>query len=68
MARRLVEMAGNIIMAYLLLLDANRTESFTASANVYNKIADAEVSKHAEYIRNFRPEDLAFYGVAKAEA
>ncbi len=68
MARRLVEMAGNIIMAYLLLLDANRTESFTASANVYNKIADAEVSKHAEYIRNFRPEDLAFYGVASAEA
>ena len=68
MARLLVEMAGNIIMAYLLLLDANRTESFTASANVYNKIADAEVSKHAEYIRNFRPEDLAFYGVASAEA
>lgn len=67
MARRLVEMAGNIVMSYLLLLDANRNESFTASAHVYNKIADAEVSKHAEFIKNFKPEQLAFYGVG-AEA
>ena len=63
MARRLVEMAGNIIMGYLLLLDANRTESFTASAQVYNKIAQAEVSKHAEFIANFKPEQLAAYGI-----
>ena len=63
MARRLVEMAGNIIMGYLLLLDANRTESFTASAQVYNKIAQAEVSKHAEIIANFKPEQLAAYGL-----
>ncbi len=69
MARRLVEMAGNIVMGYLLLLDANRNESFTASANVYNKIAKAEVCKHHEFIKNFRPEQLAFYGVgAVAEA
>ncbi len=68
MARRLVEMAGNIVMGHLLLLDANRNESFTASANVYNKIAEAEVCKHHEFIKNFRPEQLAFYGVGAAEA
>ncbi len=38
MARRLVEMAGNIIMSYLLILDASRNEEFDASARVYNNI------------------------------
>ncbi|WP_301196922.1 acyl-CoA dehydrogenase family protein, partial [uncultured Muribaculum sp.] len=44
MARRLVEMAGNIIMSYLLILDASRNEEFDASARVYNNIAKAEVA------------------------
>ena len=35
MARRLVEMAGNIVMGHLLVLDANRNEAFIGSANVY---------------------------------
>ena len=34
-ARRLVEMAGHIIMGYLLLGDVTRCECFTKSANVY---------------------------------
>ncbi|MDE7426699.1 MAG: acyl-CoA dehydrogenase family protein [Muribaculaceae bacterium] len=63
MARRMVEMAGNIIMSYLLLLDANRNESFTKSARVYNNLAKAEVNKHAEFINNFTPEQLADYNV-----
>lgn len=63
MARRLVEMSGNIIMNYLLLMDANRNDSFVASANVYNKIANAEVVKHSEFIRNFKPEQLSFYNI-----
>ncbi|MCM1518299.1 MAG: acyl-CoA dehydrogenase family protein [Pseudoflavonifractor sp.] len=61
MARRLVEMAGNIIMGYLLLLDATRNESFTRSANVYVKMAQAEVTKHADFIANFNPADIANY-------
>ena len=61
MARRLVEMAGNIVMGYLLLLDANRTESFTRSASVYNKMAQAEVAKHADFIANFDPAQLDLY-------
>ena len=47
MARRMVEMAGNIVMGYLLLQDANTDDSFTKSATVYIKMAQAEVSKHA---------------------
>ncbi len=61
MARRMVEMCGCIVMGYLLVLDANRSESFTASATVYNKLAQAEVAKHADFIANFKPEQLAFY-------
>ena len=61
MARRMVEMAGNIIMGYLLLGDANRNESFVKSATVYNKLAQAEVAKHADFIANFNPAQLDFY-------
>ncbi len=58
MARRMVEMAGNIVMGYLLVLDANRTESFTKSAIVYVNLAAAEVARHAEFIRAFDPAQL----------
>ena len=34
-ARRLVEMAGHIVMSYLLLLDTNRDERFLKSAQNY---------------------------------
>ena len=61
MARRLVEMAGCIIMSYLLLEDANRNESFTKSAEVYCKLAEAEVTKHSEFIKNFAPEQINLY-------
>ena len=61
MARRMVEMAGNIIMGYLLLNDANRNDSFVKSATVYNKLAQAEVAKHADFIANFNPAQLDFY-------
>lgn len=63
MARRLVEMAGVIVMSYLLLLDANRNESFKRSAEVYANLAEAEVSKHADFIANFKPEEVALYKV-----
>lgn len=63
MARRLVEMAGNIIMAWLLITDASRysSESMEKSAKVYTKIAQAEVEKHSDFIANFTPEEVALY-------
>ncbi len=61
MARRLVEMAGNIIMSYLLILDASRNGSFDASAHVYFNMARAEVAKHADFINHFATDSLDMY-------
>lgn len=61
MARRLVEMSGNIVMGYLLLLDANKNDEFKASAVVYNKLAQAEVAKHADFIDNFSIDEINNY-------
>lgn len=63
MARRLVEMAGDIIMSYLLLKDAKTDDSFTDVATVYTKFAQAEVARHIEFINNFDPAQLAAYGI-----
>ncbi len=61
MARRLVEMAGNIVMGHLLILDANRNEEFKRVAAVYNNMAQAEVAKHADFIEKFDPAQLELY-------
>ncbi|MBP3349009.1 MAG: acyl-CoA dehydrogenase family protein [Bacteroidaceae bacterium] len=61
MARRLVEMAGNIIMGHLLLLDTTRNEKFATSARVYINMGEAEVVKHAAFIDSYTAEQLADY-------
>ena len=61
MARRLVEMAGHIIMGYLLLEDTQADASFRRSLNVYVKYGQAEVARHASFIGNFRPEEISNY-------
>ena len=61
MARRLVEMAGNIIMGHLLLADATRNEKFTTSARIYINMGESEVAKHAAFIENYQPEMLTDY-------
>lgn len=60
-ARRLVEMAGHIIMSYLLLLDSNRDESFLRSAKNYITFAKAQVKAHSEHIRVSELSDLGAY-------
>lgn len=61
LARRLVEMAGNIIMGHLLLLDTTRNEKFAASARTYINMGEAEVEKHASFINHFTADMLADY-------
>ncbi len=63
MARRLVEMAGNIIMGYLLLQSAKVEERFTATATVYVKMAQSLVASHCDFIANFDAVQLADYGI-----
>ena len=65
MARRLVEMAGYIIMAYLLLQDAKTDESFIDTATVYTKLVQAEVARHSEFIENFDLSQLKAYTFAE---
>ncbi len=48
--RRLIEMAGNIIMGYLLLLDTNRESRFWKSLEVFLRNARSENRAHAEFI------------------
>ena len=61
MARRLVEMAGHIIMGYLLLEDVQRNDSFRKSLEVYVKYGQAQVAQHASFIGNFQPEQVKEY-------
>lgn len=63
MARRLVEMAGVTVMSCLLMLDAMRNESFRRSAEIYLNLAQAEVSKHSEFISTFAPESIYEYKI-----
>ncbi len=63
MARRLVEMAGYLVMAYLVLLDAKTNEAFCDSAVVYSNLIASEVAKHVAFSDSFNPEQLAAYGI-----
>ena len=61
MARRLVEMAGYIVMGYLLLDDTTRNDDFRRSLNVFVNLGKAECAKHVEFIEAFKPDQLADY-------
>jgi alkylation response protein AidB-like acyl-CoA dehydrogenase len=58
-ARRLVEIAGYIIIGYLLLLDANRDLKYKKSADIFIRLARAEITHHISYINNFSPRDIS---------
>ncbi|MDR1338663.1 MAG: acyl-CoA dehydrogenase family protein [Prevotellaceae bacterium] len=60
-ARRLVEMAGHIILAYLLLIDAQRNGDYAVSADIFLKHADSENSLRYLYIMNFDLKDLGLF-------
>ncbi len=60
-ARRLVEMAGNIIMGHLLVLDANRDAKFKPDAEVFIKKARSENTGLALTIREIAPDFLNTY-------
>ncbi|MFW5753772.1 MAG: acyl-CoA dehydrogenase family protein [Marinilabiliaceae bacterium] len=60
-ARRLVEMAGHIIMSYLLLLDTERDDKFRTSLEIYIRMARAENRSRAEFIFSSSIDDLGFF-------
>jgi alkylation response protein AidB-like acyl-CoA dehydrogenase len=60
-ARRLVEMAGHIILTYLLLIDAQRNSDYILSTDVFLKYATSENNLRYSYIMNFDVKDLGLY-------
>ena len=60
--RHLYEMAGDIIMALLLLGDASKdADLFAKSAKVYTRYAAAEVEKHYDFVMSCTEADLDDY-------
>ena len=61
-ARHLYEMAANCVMAQLLLRDATKApELFEKSMKVYLNMAEAEVAKHYNFIKNLNVEAIESY-------
>lgn len=65
-ARRMVEMAGYIIMGYLLMLDANRDREYLRSARNFTRLAKAQVRAHSEFIGSSSIDDLGSYKYQQA--
>lgn len=62
-ARRLVEMAGNIIMGYLLVFDADRDNAHQRAAEVFIKMGRAENVGKVSYINNFSFRDMSDFRI-----
>ncbi len=66
-SRRLVEMAGNIIMGYLLVINSQRDEKFMRSAKLFINLVHSENHEKYDYIDNFEIENLELYKLKDSE-
>jgi alkylation response protein AidB-like acyl-CoA dehydrogenase len=60
-ARRLVEMAGNIIMSYLLLINSNTNDDYKKYAEIFIKKVFAENKQSFEYIVHSNIKDINLF-------
>jgi 3-(methylthio)propanoyl-CoA dehydrogenase len=60
-SRRLVEMAGNIIISYLLFIDSSRDNAYEDSAKVFINMTTSDNIAKLEYILKFEIELLDTY-------
>jgi 3-(methylthio)propanoyl-CoA dehydrogenase len=60
-ARRMVEMAGNIIMGYLLLHDSMKNDEFQKAAEIFIKQGKSENAQKADYISSSEIKDLGVF-------
>jgi hypothetical protein len=63
-ARRLVEMAANIIMGYLLLQDAQRDQVYASSVELFIPMAISENRMKSDFIAAFEEKELGLYKVS----
>jgi len=66
-ARRLVEMAGNILMGYLMVLNSQKDDKFSKSAKLFVNLVKSENKEKYDYIDNFEIADLELYKVIQAK-
>lgn len=64
-SRRLVEMAGYIIMSYLLLMDSARDERYFSSAKLFIRYAEGEINKNATIIADDNEKSIDNYDFLK---
>ncbi|MDR1681299.1 MAG: acyl-CoA dehydrogenase family protein [Prevotellaceae bacterium] len=60
-ARRAVEMAGHIIMGYLLLLDAQESDDFIHSSAIFITRGQAWNTERHAFIETFEPDHMSAY-------
>ena len=58
---RLVEMAGNIIMGYLLVLNSQKDEKFVKTARLFVNLVRSENKEKFDYMNGFSIENLEMY-------
>lgn len=60
-SRRLVEMAGNIVMGYLLVLNSQKEEKFAKTARLFVNLVRSENKEKFDYMCGFSIENLEMY-------
>lgn len=60
-ARRLVEMAGYVVMGHLLLHQAGHSDEYRISAIAFVKEGEAKCAANLSYIEEFDPESLGYF-------
>jgi len=57
-ARRMVEMAANVLIGYMLLFDANRSEVYVKSADIFIRKGRSENIASVSFINTSHPKDV----------
>jgi len=62
-ARRMVDMAGSIIISHLLILDTNRNQDFWKTTEIFLRFARSQNAARAEFIKNSNINDLGRFKI-----
>ena len=66
-ARRLVETAGHIIIAYLLARQAGESDDYTHSARIFAKLAEGKITEAYTYVMNSSLDDVDLFKAIEEE-
>ncbi len=66
-ARRMVEMAGHIVIGHLLYQQAHIDDEYRIAAETYVRYGEAQNAASAQYINRFAPEEIDLFKAVKQE-